>query len=77
MNEATLTGESVPQMKEGMSTDPSTWERQLDLKGSDKIHILFGGTSILQQSPAAGGASPSNLMTPDGGCLCYVLRTQG
>ena len=75
MNEATLTGESVPQMKEAMSTDPSTWERQLDLKGSDKIHILFGGTSILQQSPAAGGASPSNLMTPDGGCLCYVLRT--
>mmetsp|Transcript_272 Transcript_272/g.664 ORF Transcript_272/g.664 Transcript_272/m.664 type:complete len:1324 (+) Transcript_272:50-4021(+) len=75
MNEATLTGESVPQMKEAMSNDPTTWDRNLDIKGSDKIHVLFGGTSILQQSPGAEGSSSSKLATPDGGCLCFVLRT--
>jgi cation-transporting ATPase 13A1 len=73
MNEATLTGESVPQMKEAVSSDQSSWGRQLDIKGSDKIHVLFGGTSILQQSPGANESS--KFETPDGGCACYVLRT--
>ena len=73
MNEATLTGESVPQMKEAISRDPTAWDRKLDVKGADKIHVLFGGTSILQQSPSVEGSSP--LKTPDSGCLCYVLRT--
>ena len=74
MNEATLTGESVPQMKEAMSSDPSTWDRELNIKGGDKINVLFGGTSILQQSPGSE-SGPAGLSTPDGGCLCYVLRT--
>lgn len=65
VDESTLTGESIPQMKEsieGLSDD--TDERNLDVN-SDKLHILFGGTKVLQHS--AVGKDP--------GCVGYVLRT--
>lgn len=50
-NEAMLTGESTPQMKEPISS-----KSILDLKSGsldiarDKLHVIFGGTKILQHS---------------------------
>lgn len=68
MNEAMLTGESVPQMKEGIRFRNK--QDNLDLK-RDKIHILFGGTRVVQHSPdeEASFSAPENM------CLCYVLKT--
>ena len=48
VNEASLTGESVPQMKDCVDTD-----RQdiLDINGRDRIHCLFSGTTIVRADP--------------------------
>ncbi|CAM9525157.1 unnamed protein product [Heterosigma akashiwo] len=91
LNEATLTGESIPQMKEGLNAFP---EEALNVKGAGKVHTLFGGTKILQAEPglqhiapthqggdgegkdaAAAAAAEGVPDPPDGGCLAYVLRT--
>jgi cation-transporting ATPase 13A1 len=46
VNEASLTGESVPQMKEGF-TELLEGE-MLDIKTRHKTHVLYAGTKILQ-----------------------------
>jgi len=72
LNEATLTGESVPQMKDalkGSSGDEK--EQPLEIDGQHRVHMLFSGTQIVNCKP---GQEPK-LKTPDGGCLCYVVRT--
>lgn len=43
VNEATLTGETIPQMKEPINIS----KENLQLDGKHKIHILFSGTTIL------------------------------
>jgi cation-transporting ATPase 13A1 len=50
VNEASLTGESVPQMKEGVETE----DRPLDISGRDRVHCLFSGTQLIQSTPAEG-----------------------
>ncbi|OQR97175.1 P-type ATPase (P-ATPase) Superfamily [Thraustotheca clavata] len=80
-NEATLTGESVPQMKEaiGVKANAEDLSSALDMKSGHKVHILFGGTTIMQHD----AGTPSTPLpkqaaipaTPDKGCLAYVLRT--
>ena len=88
VNEATLTGESVPQMKDAASADYAAAERPLDIDGVDRVHVLFSGTSLINSSPtkqkaqgtSGGGGSGETAIdavpaTPNGGCLCYVLRT--
>ena len=84
MNEATLTGESVPQMKDAVPESEARSQRPLDVDGEDRVHVLFSGTSLMNVSakredstgsssaPSATKALPA---TPDGGVLCYVLRT--
>ena len=79
VNEASLTGESVPQMKDGLSaetvaSDPS---RPLEIDGEHKVNVLYSGTTLMQQSPgdADAGAAAHLPTTPDEGCLCYVLQT--
>lgn len=62
IDESTLTGESVPQMKEPIEDVDS--DRKLDIN-QDKLHILFGGTKVLQHT--APNKEP--------GCIGYVLRT--
>ena len=49
MNEATLTGESVPQMKEAIGSKMSEQDlaESLDMKSGHKVHLLFGGTTII------------------------------
>ena len=46
VNEASLTGESVPQMKEGMSE--LVEGESLDMKTRHKTHVLYAGTKMLQ-----------------------------
>ncbi|KAI8323143.1 hypothetical protein GQ54DRAFT_303580 [Martensiomyces pterosporus] len=70
VNEAMLSGESTPQLKEPIHLRDHT--DLLDMEGADKNSMLFGGTKVLQvEAPAES----SKIATPDGGCACYVLRT--
>ncbi len=46
VNEASLTGESVPQMKDSLNADDG--EESLDMHGHDKIHVLYSGTTLIQ-----------------------------
>ncbi|KAJ2802748.1 putative cation-transporting ATPase 1, partial [Coemansia furcata] len=70
VNEAMLSGESTPQLKESIQLRDGT--DHLDMEGADKNSMLFGGTKVLQvEAPHA----TSKIVTPDGGCACYVLRT--
>ncbi|CAH0521052.1 unnamed protein product [Peronospora belbahrii] len=81
VNEATLTGESVPQMKEAIGTkmSPEDLAEQLDMKSGHKVHVLFGGTTVMQADTSSNGQSKTTNQTipyaPDGGCTAYVLRT--
>mmetsp|Transcript_43111 Transcript_43111/g.99299 ORF Transcript_43111/g.99299 Transcript_43111/m.99299 type:complete len:1493 (-) Transcript_43111:148-4626(-) len=80
VNEATLTGESVPQMKDAVGNeDEST---RLDIFQKHRMHGLFSGTSLIQATPPTksledGGATTSDRIPdpPNGGIVCYVLRT--
>lgn len=65
VNEAMLSGESTPLLKESIELREDG--DRLDTDGSHKNHVLFGGTKVLQ----SGGGG----VTPDGGCLAVVLRT--
>ncbi|KAI9027572.1 hypothetical protein CLU79DRAFT_739782 [Phycomyces nitens] len=66
VNEAMLSGESTPLLKESVALrDPND---EFDLKDLDKLHVLYGGTKVLQVT------APEN-SAPDNGCLCIVART--
>eukprot|EP00804_Cyclotella_cryptica_P030113 CCRYP_009538-RA/>CCRYP_009538-RA protein AED:0.03 eAED:0.03 QI:136/1/1/1/1/1/6/155/1657 len=99
VNEASLTGESVPQMKEGISE--LTEGEELDMKTRHKTHVLYAGTKMLQckgvevvEAEEASSDEEEEKTTkhnpsssqhlhvygdipnpPDGGCICFVLRT--
>ncbi|GAB0491609.1 hypothetical protein MMPV_002863 [Pyropia vietnamensis] len=81
VNEAMLTGESVPLMKEALAPQSAAAAAApLAIKADDKAHVLFGGTRILTHTPAAeattgGATAASSLRPPDRGTVCYVLRT--
>lgn len=74
VNEAMLSGESTPLLKESIELrDPKD---VLDANGADRNSVLFGGTKILQTTEGAHTDSPQGkLKTPDGGALAVVLRT--
>ena len=73
VNEAMLTGESTPLLKESIELRPE--DDRIELDGIDKNALLSGGTKVLQatQSSVDGKSSISN--PPDGGVLGVVLRT--
>ncbi|CCI46489.1 unnamed protein product [Albugo candida] len=83
MNEATLTGESVPQMKEAIRNkmNPEELAQALDMKSLHKVHVLFGGTTVMQSdsrstSEEGDTRAGTNIpCPPDEGCTAYVLRT--
>ncbi|KAG0300168.1 hypothetical protein BGZ97_003362 [Linnemannia gamsii] len=68
VNEAMLSGESTPLLKEGIMLREA--DDVLELNGADKLNVLYGGTKVLQVT-----APTSSLKAPDGGCICYVVRT--
>ena len=66
-NEAMLSGESTPQLKESIQLLENQDHYQIrECRGN----TLFGGTKVLQVT-----SPPSGLKCPDGGCLAVVLRT--
>ncbi|EGG16574.1 putative cation-transporting ATPase [Cavenderia fasciculata] len=70
VNEAMLTGESTPHHKESIAERSS--KNPLDYK-NDKIHIMYGGTTIVQHTPAEKTLKISK--PPDKGCIAYALKT--
>mmetsp|Transcript_10376 Transcript_10376/g.34080 ORF Transcript_10376/g.34080 Transcript_10376/m.34080 type:complete len:1431 (-) Transcript_10376:1171-5463(-) len=75
VNEATLTGESTPQMKDEVSAEGGAASEALDTQSKDRIHTLFSGTSLMKVSPGDSSSAPGVPGTPDEGCLCYALCT--
>ena len=80
-----LTGESVPQVKEAVDGGGYREDERLDLEDSaHKRHVIFGGTVVVDHKTFSNDSSSCKTSSyhpsipspaPDGGCLCYVLRT--
>ena len=51
VNEAILTGESQPLVKDSIATLDDV-EEQLDINGENKANILNSGTEVLQYTPS-------------------------
>lgn len=80
VNEAMLSGESTPLLKESVALRPG--DESVDLEGLDKNSLLYGGTKILQITHNT--AKPDEVPTenksgveppPDDGALAVVTKT--
>ena len=78
VNEAMLTGESVPQAKEAF---PSAEDEKapLDIASTHKRAVVFGGTRVMLASPGKPKKSSTknkkSALRGERGCVAYVLRT--
>ena len=73
VNEASLTGESTPAMKDAV---PLTGEgsEMLNIEGKHRIHTLYSGTNLLN-AKSAPTLPKSMTRPPNDGAICIVLRT--
>eukprot|EP01059_Diplonema_ambulator_P037534 TRINITY_DN9975_c0_g1_i2.p1 TRINITY_DN9975_c0_g1~~TRINITY_DN9975_c0_g1_i2.p1 ORF type:complete len:1448 (+),score=544.92 TRINITY_DN9975_c0_g1_i2:47-4390(+) len=70
VNEASLTGESVPAMKDAA---PANETKALEMEGVHRIHTLFSGTTLVDTKE---DATQTRLPKPsNNGIICCVLRT--
>lgn len=79
VNEAMLTGESVPQIKESINKVEHEHNSTFDYKSKHKNCVLFSGTKIVKISSSTEESEelPTNVksLPPDDGCVCLVLKT--
>lgn len=78
VNEAMLTGESVPQIKDSIRKLDNEYEKEIDLKLHHKKCVLFAGTKVVKVSRNEDiEQTPEGIETPppDKGCICLVLKT--
>lgn len=80
VNEAMLSGESTPLLKDSVQLRPK--DDQIDLEGLDKNACLYGGTKVLQitrleaeSAEAEAKAKAVVELAPDNGALAIVTRT--
>lgn len=82
VNEAMLSGESTPLLKDSIRLRPD--EAYIDPDGLDKVAFLYGGTKILQVTPGRADEGESGDKTslpsrvpraPDDGAVALVVRT--
>ncbi|KAF2848733.1 cation-transporting ATPase 4 [Plenodomus tracheiphilus IPT5] len=82
VNEAMLSGESTPVLKESVQLRPG--EARIEPEGLDKNSFLWGGTKVLQVSHGTNaeedGATVSRLSSgvpppPDNGAVAVVIKT--
>jgi len=75
VNEAILTGESQPLVKESIANVDDE-DEELDIKGFHKNHILNSGTEILQHIPSDLNADLPHLSPApcEDGIACYILK---
>ena len=82
VNEAVLTGESIPKSKLGLSltTTEESLTHRLQITSENNVNkrnMIYGGTTIILTKPdPAATRSLSDISRPmDHGCLGYVIRT--
>jgi cation-transporting ATPase 13A1 len=73
INEASLTGESVPQMKEAVGASDACNCEALDMQGKHRVHVLFSGTSLVTLNETFANDAISHIPPPPNkGCVAYV-----
>lgn len=76
VDEAMLTGESVPVVKDAVATrSEDELAELLSTTDKHKMNILHGGTKVLKIDAGANPVETFKVKPPDGGAICYVLRT--
>ena len=77
VNESSLTGESIPQMKEAVVVNSINEDQSLDMNGVHRVHILFSGTTIvtIDRNDHDIESRCTIPPPPDNGLVAYVLRT--
>lgn len=73
VNEAMLSGESTPLLKESIELRAKT--DVLDMAGLDRNSVLFGGTKVLQSTSPVAALGQAFPAPPDHGCIAVVLKT--
>lgn len=58
----------MPQMKEALE-NVSNLDEEFNENQSGKLHLLYGGTKIVQHTPPS--KTGDGLRPPDGGCVAY------
>lgn len=82
VNEAMLSGESTPVLKDSIQLRPG--DARIEPEGLDKHAFLYGGTKVLQVSHGTSGEDDANMVPklssglpppPDKGAIAVVIKT--